>query len=222
MKLNVDFRLLDVSLEIHALEDHFELIRTQISHLSEVERSTLDEFRRKEKLTPEDPEWDFARQECDHKVEFLLPRFFWGPFLITLYAVYETAVTEIARLIQTTQRQQKSMNELRGDFLKKANKYYKNILHFELCNNNKTWERIKMLAELRNAIAHVNGRIDMLKKNSRDKIKTWEKQNIGISSYYNFLLVDENFSKETFIQVRLSLETLVERYKNWDTHQNTV
>ena len=99
MKLNVDFRLLDVSLEIHALEDHFELIRTQISHLSEVERSMLDEFRRKEKLTPEDPEWDFARQECDHKVEFLLPRFFWGPFLITLYAVYETAVTEIARLI---------------------------------------------------------------------------------------------------------------------------
>ena len=222
MKLNVDFRLLDVSLEIHALEDHFELIRTQISHLSEVERSMLDEFRRKEKLTPEDPEWDFARQECDHKVEFLLPRFFWGPFLITLYAVYETAVTEIARLIQTTQRQQKSMNELRGDFLKKANKYYKNILHFELCNNNKTWERIKMLAELRNAVAHVNGRIDMLKKNSRDKIKTWEKQNIGISSYYNFLLVDENFSKETFIQVRLSLENLVERYKNWDTHQNTV
>ena len=33
MKLNLDFRLLDVSLELHALEDHYMLIEKQILSL---------------------------------------------------------------------------------------------------------------------------------------------------------------------------------------------
>ena len=96
MKIDFDFRLLDVSLEIHALEDHYELIEKQIIHLNHVEKEALKEYRDKENLTPDDPEWDFARQEFDHKVEFLLPRFFWGPFIVSLYAVFETSVMEIA------------------------------------------------------------------------------------------------------------------------------
>ena len=222
MEFNLDFRLLDVSLEIDALDDHFQLISTQIAHLGEVERSSLEKYRQEENLAPDDPEWDMSRQEFDHKVDFLLPRFFWGPFLVTLYAVYETAVTEISRLIQRSQEKNITMNDFRGDLLERAYKYYKYILEFELCSNTKTWERIKMLAELRNAIAHANGRIDMLKEKSRTKILAWEKQNIGISSHYNFLLIDENFAKETFAQVRLSLEDLVERYKHWDTKKGTV
>ena len=213
MKINVDFRLLDVSLELHALEDHYELIEKQISHLSHAEKATLDEYRKKENLTPENPEWDFARQECDHKVEFLLPRFFWGPFIVSLYAVLETSVIEIARLIQQTQKQGIAINDLRGDFLERAKKYYKNVLKFELCSDDNAWQRIKILAEVRHAIAHANGRLDMLKENTKRKIKALEKQNLGISSYYNYLLVDSYFAKETFSKVRFLLESLVERYK---------
>ncbi|MRR07566.1 MAG: hypothetical protein EG828_11650, partial [Deltaproteobacteria bacterium] len=90
MKINVDFRLLDVSLELYALKDHYDLIKSQLLHLKEAEEAALLDYRRRENLTPEDPEWDFARQECDHKVEFLLPRVFWGPFIVALYAVFET------------------------------------------------------------------------------------------------------------------------------------
>jgi hypothetical protein len=222
MEFNFDFRLLDVSLEIDALDDHFQLISTQIEHLRKIEQSSLEEYRREKKLTPDDPEWDMSRQEFNHKVEFLLPRFFWSPFLVTLYAIYETAVTEIARLIQRSQGNNVAMNDFRGDLLERADKYYKCILEFELCSSNKTWERIKMLAELRNAIVHVNGRIDMLKEKSRNKIQSWKNQNIGISAHYNFLLIDETFAKETFAQVRLSIEDLVERYKKWDTQRSTV
>lgn len=135
MKINVDLRLLDVSSELHVLEDHYELIEKQISHLSHAEKVALDEYRKKENLTPEDPEWDFAGQKCDHKVEFLLPRFFWGPFIVSLYAVLETSVIEIARLIEQRQRQGITINDLRGDFLERAKKYYKNVLKFELCSD---------------------------------------------------------------------------------------
>jgi hypothetical protein len=222
MKINVDFRLLDVSLELHALEDHYELIEKQISHLIHAEKVSLDEYWKKEKLTPEDPEWDFARQECDRKIEFLLPRFFWGPFIVSLYAVLETSVLEIARLIQQNQKQGIGINDLRGDFLERAKKYYKNVIKFELCGDTNTWQRIKILAEVRHAIAHANGRLDMLNENTKKRIKALEKQNLGISSYYNYILLDSYFAKETFSKVRSLLKSLVDRYKEWDTKQKTV
>jgi len=222
MKINVDFRLLDVSLELHALEDHYELIEKQISHLSHAEKAALDEYRKKENLTPEDPEWDFAGQECDRKVEFLLPRFFWGPFIVSLYAVLETSVIEIARLIQQSQKQGITINDLRDDFLERAKKYYKHVLKFELCSDDNAWQRIKILAEVRHVIAHTNDRLDMLNENTKRRIKALEKQNLGISSYYNYLLLDSYFAKETFSKVRSLLESLVERYKEWDTKQKSV
>ncbi len=222
MRINVDFRLLDVSSELHALEDHYELIEKEISHLSHAEKAALDEYRKKENLTPEDPEWDFAGQECDHKVEFLLPRFFWGPFIVSLYAVLETSVIEIARLMQQSQKQGITINDFRGDFLERAKKYYKYVPKFELCSDDNAWQRIKILAEVRHVIAHANDRLDMLNENTKRRIKALEKQNLGISSYYNYLLLDSYFAKETFSKVRSLLESLVERYKEWNTKQKSV
>jgi len=219
MKINFDFRLLDVSLELHALEDHYDLIEKQILHLSNAEKSALEEYRRKGNLTPEDDEWDIARQECDHKVEFLLPRFFWGPFIVSLYAVLETSVIEIARLIQETQGQEITINDLRGDFLERAKKYYKHVLKFELPGDKIVWHNLDNLTQIRHAIAHANGRLDMLKNNAKKKIEALEKKNIGISSNYNYLLVDASFAKESLSAVRILLQGLVERYKEWDTHQ---
>jgi len=222
MKTEVDFRLLDVSLEIDALEDHYELIGKQISHLSHAEKAAFDEYEKKENLTPEDPKWHFARQECDRRVEFLLPRFFWGSFIVSLYAVLETSVTEIASLIQKSQKQGIAINDLRGDFLERAKKYYKNVLKFELCSDDNAWQHIKILADVRHAIAHANGRLDMLYENRKKRIKALEKQNLGISLDFNYILLDSYFAKETFSKVRSLLLSLIERYKEWDTKKKSV
>ena len=219
MKINIDFRLIDVSMELHALADHYDLIEKQISLLSQAERKALDEYREKEKLTPDDGEWDLARQECDHKVEVLLPRFFWGPFVVSLYAVLETSITEIARLIQQTQKQEIAMDDLRGDFLERTKKYYKHILKFELPGDKNAWERVDNLVQVRHAIGHANGRLDMLKEKAKVRIAALEKRKVGISSYYNYLLVDSSFAKTSLSTVRSLLDDLVARYKAWDTKQ---
>ena len=115
-----------------------------------------------------------------------------------------------------------SINDLRGDFLERAKKYYKNALKFELFCNGKDWQQIKMLTDVRHAIAHANGRIDMLNDKSKKKIKELEKQNIGISCDYNYLLVDSHFAKKALSVVSSVLKNLVDRYKEWDTKQKTV
>jgi hypothetical protein len=220
VELSFDFRLLDVSIELHALEDHLEIIEDHIKQLVKLEYAKVDDLVKANHWEQDDADWDFARQECNHRIGFLFPRIFRGPFLVALYAVFEAAITEISRLIQSKQSQPISMNDLRGEFLERASKYYKNIIKFDL-HSNKEWQRIKILSELRNAIAHTNGRMDMLKNDTRTKIHQWEKQNIGIYSDLNFLIVDEKFASEIYRDVRLYLDDLVSRYKEWDTNSGS-
>jgi len=213
--MKFDFRLLDVSLELHALDDHYELIEKQLAHLSHVEQKTLAEYCQKEGLTPDDPEWDLARQECDYKIDFLLPRFFYGSFIISLYAVYETSVTEIARLLMKSKKCEIDINEIRGSFLQRAEKYYNNILNFELCSDVNTWKRIKELSTLRHSLAHANGRIDMMKDDVKKGIRELVKKNVGVSTHYNYVIVDVSYAKETLNIVSSSLGCLVDSYKNY-------
>jgi hypothetical protein len=222
VKINVDFRLLDVSLELHALEEYLETMEKQIDHIAASEKLILEAAIRKQSITPDDPEWHFEHQDYDHRVEFLLPRFFRGPFLVSLYAVYEASVTEIARLLQKGQGRGVSIDDLRGDdFLDRAKKYYKHILNFQLCADISAWQQIKMLSEVRNAIAHTNGRIDMLREGAKKRILDWEKKRIGIDTNWGYIVVDRAFVERTYSKVQLSLEDLVQRYKQWDANRKT-
>ena len=127
--------------------------------------------------------------------------------------------TEIARLIQEKKSQKITINDLKGDFLERTKKYYKYILEFDLYSEEKVWHRVKMLSELRNAFAHVNGRLEMLNKKSRDTIQKWEQQKLGISSHYGYIICEASTVEDIFGTVRTSLEDLVTRYKHWDDEQ---
>ncbi len=215
-----DFRLLEVQSELYALEDHLKLIEGQMEHIQTKERLRLDTHIKSKGLSSEDPEWHQVLDEYDERIEFLLPRFFRGPFLVALYAVYEFAVTEIAQLMQQSLSQGISIKDLKGDFLERAKKYYKHILNFDLSTEAKAWQRIRMLAELRNAFAHVNGRMEMLNEKSRKIIKGWEGQKAGITTYSGYIVCDAKIVSEIFQAVHVSLEELLTRFKQWDDNQS--
>ncbi|MCJ7602960.1 MAG: hypothetical protein MUO63_15865 [Desulfobulbaceae bacterium] len=136
-ELDLDFRLVDVTFELFALSDHLDLLENQMENLRREERIALEKIIRKENLSPEDPECHEATQNFNRRFDFLLPRAFRGPFLVSLYAVYESSVTEIARMIQIAEEQSISLGDLRGDFLDRSKKYFNHILKFDLCTDNK-------------------------------------------------------------------------------------
>jgi len=215
----LDFRLVEVSAELHALEDHLQLIERQMENVQKTERLGVDAYIRKEGLSSDDPEWHEALQEYYYRIDFLLPRFFRGAFLVALYAVYESTVTEIAGLIQDKQSQKVMIGDLRGNFLERAKKYFKHILQFELYSEEKAWHQVKMLSTLRNAFVHANGRLDMLNDKSRKIIRNWERQNLGISTHYGYVICEARTLVDIFGAVRGSLEDLIARYKDWDDQQ---
>jgi hypothetical protein len=222
MKIAVDLRLFDVSLEICLLEEYLELLERQIDQISKSERLRLDAHIEKERISPDEPEWHSAMQDYHHRVDFVLPRLFRGPFLAPLYAVYESGVTEIARLIQEKQKQPISLDDLKGDFLERAIKYYKHLLNFPLCADDKAWQRIKVLAVLRNAMAHANGRIEMLNYKAMENVRSYERRGIGVSIHSGYVVFDRRFLEETFALTRTALDDIVERYKRWDSGGNSV
>lgn len=214
-----DFQTVEIELELSALNYHLDLLEKQINKLVQREQLSLRTKIAELKITPDDPEWQYEHQEFDYIVEFLLPRIFRAPFIVSLYAVYESAVTEIAALIQKQKGIAIFINDLRGDFLDRAKKYFKDVIGFQLYFDKLAWDRITILSVLRNAIAHANGRIEMLNKGTKQKITNWEKQKVGISSMSGFVVIEESFLRETLRLVSASLNDLVERYKQWDDHQ---
>ena len=214
----IDSRLLDASIELDALEEHLQLIENQMAQIRETARNKTETYIRKDGLCPDDPEWQSAWQYYDYRID-TLPIFFRGTFLVALYAAYESIVTEIARLIQVKQSQKIKLNDLRGGFLERAKKYYKHILKFDLYSEEKAWEQVRRLSILRNAFAHANGRLDMVNERWRKIIQKWAQKNLGISTYYGYIICEVNIVADMYSAVRSSLEDLIERYKDWDDQQ---
>ena len=214
MKLKYDLRLLEVSMELSTLGTHLELIEDQVERGKATARSKMESETRDLEFDDE-ADRDFLRQEYYHQVDFVLPRVLRNPFLVSLFAVYESAATEIANLIQHKKDVGVSIDDLKGDILHRSKKYYEHILHFQLSKDNSNWQRLMLLSDLRNVIAHTNGRLDMVSKGKRDTIL----KSGGVREELGCLVVDGDFLKETFALVKNDLEGLVERYKQWDTEE---
>jgi hypothetical protein len=185
--------IFEIEFEISTLDYYYDLIEQQIRNKAAYEKMKL---RKKVKNLTQD-EYEERYQEfraVDELVDAVLPRLFRGPFLLLLYAVYESAVNKIANLIQKKKDIKISLSDFskseRGDFLDKTKKYFKKHLDFALCPDNRAWVRIKMLTELRHAIAHANGCIEMLRDKKKEKISNWIAQNIGILEMDNYVVFE--------------------------------
>lgn len=214
----MDFRLLDATLELDALAEHLGLIEKDMERQQRTERGKVETYLKSLGLTVDDPEWLDARQNCHERIQ-LLPRFYRGPFLVSVYGAYESTVLQIADHMRDKQSQKITIKDLRGDFLQRARKYYEHILRFDLCSENEVWERVRMLSDLRNAYAHGNGRMDMLNESLKRRIEHWMCQSSGISTYYDYIVCDACIVDEILRAVRGSLEDLIARYKDWDNQR---
>ena len=216
-RMTVDFRLVETLFELSALEKHLKLVEEQLKHSAQLDKQGLEEILEKYGLTPDDVDWHWETDEYSRNVGFVYPMVLRNSFLVSLYSTTESATTEIARLIQKKKAQKVALDNIRrGGFLDRAKKYYKQIPDFNLCENNQTWERLRILAGLRNAIVHANGRLEMANKKNRNQINKWIKLDMGIECRHGYILVSEQFVQDTSDEVQTYSKDLVQSYKDWD------
>ena len=214
MGLTLDFRFVEIDYELWALGEYLDALEQQLPTIAEEKRTQTYAHLQAEELDWDDPETELAFQELYEITESVLPRFLRGPFLVTLWALYESAVTEIASYLRQQQNKALKLQDIRGGFLDRARKYFDHILAFPLCTDDRTWERLRMLMILRNALAHANGRTEAVSEQSRKKIRNWTRMGVGVAVENGNLSFTEAFVRETYALVHESLTSLIERVRS--------
>ncbi|MCY4625811.1 MAG: hypothetical protein OXC99_12550 [Chloroflexi bacterium] len=217
-ELTIDFRLVEIALEITTLKEHITLIEEHISHATEEAMKKRDDGLRS--LTSDSDyeyESDMLNFEYGYFTESFLPRVYRSPFIVGLFAVYETSVKEIAELIGREKGLTVGLNTRGGnsDFLTKAIAHYRDVLGMELSRNEENLKRLEVLRNVRNVIAHNNGRFEMASEKQRQVLRM-EK----LANGYGWILVPRAFLSEMHNVVNEELGELVAMYKAWDSDRN--
>lgn len=208
--ITIDFRLDGVTDELAMLKIYLDLIEDHIK-LSRVEADRKLAAKAKA-VDYDDGEMAYLSTVRQFEVEYAHPRIFRGPFLVTLFAVYESAVTEIAGAIRDKKCCRLSLEDIKWGFLGRAKKYYEDVLQFDLASSQKHWQNLTELQALRNITAHANGRRETAKASDVKKVHNV----VGVSWRYGCLAVKEELLRKLYTAVKEELESLVARYKAWD------
>lgn len=202
-----DFRLSGIHYELHYLCENYNRIDEQIKRLThKAEEDLMSRY-------DEDEEY-LAASEFHHDATVVIPRLIRHSFLVSLYAVYEATVREIADIIREMQSQLKRLDDLGGAFPKNARKYYHDVLCFPLTRDDASWQKICKLSVLRHVLVHTNGRIDRVRSGD-DKARLRQMERTGEIDVDgpDLIIVKAALLEDIFVAVRDDLSDLVSRYE---------
>jgi len=205
-----DLRFVEIFHELYALEDYMNSIESQLPDLIEKEKEKSYQSR------PENDsiEWQEKEQALYELIEDVLPRYFRNPIVVTLWAIFESAIIEIAKEIKDQQSLPITLDDITGDFPERTNKYFNHVIKFPIDVRGSSWQHLRKLYLLRNAIAHGNGRLDNIK--NQEKLKTklgLDRENSEVTVKDGNIVCYPNFLRNTFSVVLDFLSNITEKVK---------
>lgn len=218
MRFEVDFRFNEIVAELWATKEYLSVVEQQLPLLKKQTRDRIEKETKEhiKNLSGDERECEesIAAQEIYDINELVLSRFFLSPIIVMFWSMYESAIIEIAKHIQVKCNHDINMNDLRGNFLVRSEKYFKSVLDFPLITDSIEKRHIEKLMVLRNAIVHGSGRKEIVNKDDWKKIEQWQEENEGISIVgYNCLSFSLDFIKKTHKIVDKILNDLINRVK---------
>lgn len=205
-----DLRFAEMFYELYALENYIDSIESQLPVLIEKE---------KEKAYQNMPEydsieWHQREQSLYALIEDVIPRYFRNPIVVTLWAIFESAIIEIAKEIKDQQGLPITLDDITGDFLERTNKYFNHIIKFPIDVRGSSWQHFRKFYLLRNAFAHGNGRLDNIKNQDKLKYKLGlDKENAEVMITDGNIICSPNFIKNTLRVVLDFLRNITEKVK---------
>jgi hypothetical protein len=207
-----NFRFTDLEHELWSLGRYRELMESQLASMKEEELQRACHFR--SELASNIEAGQLAIAEAYVVGEVVLPRFYRGSFLITLWAVFESGVIEIADYLAEERKSPLTLRDLRGrDQKEQWTKYFIHIVKYSLGFSNDQWEKLEELRQIRNVLAHSNGRLDLLEENIRRKIERWCTEKNGLISHHDLLHISAEYVCTAHILVTESLTSLIKQVR---------
>lgn len=201
--------LTDIDFELWALDEHLKALEENIIFMESEDRKRTLAKLAADRVDVADDEYQFAIQDHEQRVKHVLPRYLRGSFLILLSAVFEAAIKQLADRFRHQAAAELKLRDIHGDFLERADKYFKFVLKRELVPDEKTKESLERMLVLRDAFAHANGRLDSIYPNDQPRIQKWLAANAGLTEDHGFILLSREYAVECLGTVRRTLETLL-------------
>jgi hypothetical protein len=214
----IDFRFAEINGEIWALEMYLDLVERSLKSLADSERARLLKEYSHEGAPFESHSVQLAFQLAEEMESQVLPRLLLGPCLISLWSLFESSVVEIADYIRRQRDLDLTLNDLRGSFLARAEKYFRDGLHYDFSLEGDCWRRLSRIAEVRHAFAHANGRLSAVPETLRPSILQIVDSGEGLSFDGDFLVPSVDFVRESFAYVKSTLEDLMNRVRAGFSH----
>lgn len=211
---HVDFRFVDLEHELWSLGKFRELFEEQLSFLKDQERVRLRARFSGAGSEMDNAERQFASEQIDLLVEEVLPRFFRGPYLIALWALFESGMIELADYLAQRKQLPLKLRDIRGrDPIEQWNNYFTHVASFPLGVAAPTWAKLDELRQVRHVLAHANGRLDQTTENARGKVEGWCAENRGLHAHFNLLIVSADYTHSAQVLVADTLSGLIGRVR---------
>lgn len=217
VNVGIGFKYLEILLELYAFEKFLNMLEKGLKYLTDQEALKTSSILRKLR---DNNDIQIEKYDFTELVNHTMPRFFRNPALVSLWAIYESAIILIASCLQQQKKKSPKLKNYKKkekmNFLDRANKYFNQVLKVKLYPDDHE-EHLKKLMVLRHAIAHCNGRLEDVKGKGRNQIKKWVDTEIGIEIYHGDLLISESFLREIHLIVKGSLSDLIKRVNSTST-----
>lgn len=213
----IDFRYIDVESELWAIEYMRRETEPTVETLRRQTKERAISELREAGLQDDEAEVDLMFQSVRETTEDVIPRFVRGPFLLALWACFESGIRHCAeRRATELKKQSPQLDTGRGAFLGRATRFFVDVLGDPLDVNQHRQARLVDLAHVRNAFAHANAREAAMTSAKWRNLGTVARRQDGlrIDTYRGVLEVLPEYLVSAHGDVRGCLTELVARLKS--------
>lgn len=208
-----EWRLLDPRVDLEALRLYLNTVEQQIAFLHDLWNVRLNADLNNS-TNRDDSDW--LRFKYDMR-EAQVTKSLRGGFIISLWASYESSVSEVANLV----RKEKGLStekfpDARGDtWVDRAKAHFDSVLEFPLHPDLDDWNSLHVLYAVRNAYAHANGRFRLMKKSVQETLIPVIEAGASMTYEWDGLRVDGPYVHRSYDLVDQLLKDLIRRALKW-------
>ncbi len=152
--------------EFDALEEHRIFAESSIKGSIKSLEARIEKESKQLDPDEHDDYFDYMHDEYLSTKE-IVPRIQWNSQFLIVYSTFEHMLHELCRIVKRRSGFDLSFKDLGGLGIERSKNYLSKVAGVKSPFQNPDWQRAKLLAEIRNAIAHSNGEIEINSTNKK-------------------------------------------------------
>lgn len=212
--------LMDIKTDIYLLHRQMDLVKEQLnSEWDKFEKNKsidVSEIEEEDLLEKHMIEYEKQRiKDLEKSLKNNLSQIIINPFIVSLWSLYETVITDFAEILREKKGISKKLYEADGNyFMARVVNYFEKDLERNLYLSKKHSEDFRLLGDIRNSIAHHYGKVSALRKQVQNNIRHKDYLELQVHPDKDKIILSLKFAEHMFESVRDHLLTLLNKYQN--------